>query len=186
MDAECNQSISPPVTSQPGTSHWSACHRSTRHRADYHQSTSGHQSPVIQWLSGTGHQSPITRHWAFIPQAPATSQPVTGHRAPVNLPGTCHHAAFDRQWTPGSQSITQGFRAFQNEPQNPTVSKTVLLPLEPDFNVSPHFTIVQIIFYFLRDHRAHCGIFENGVLLMYTLESVSSVANFINAYEDSQ
>ena len=33
---------------------------------------------------------------------------------------------------------------------------------------------------------AHCGIFENGVLLMYTLEGVSSVANFITAYEESQ
>ena len=41
-----------------------------------------------------------------------------------------------------------------------------------------------------RDHLgiywAHCGIFENGVLLMYTLEGVSSVANFITAYEESQ
>ena len=35
-------------------------------------------------------------------------------------------------------------------------------------------------------HWAHCGIFENGVLLMYTLEGVSSVANFITAYEESQ
>ena len=34
--------------------------------------------------------------------------------------------------------------------------------------------------------EAHCGIFENGVLLMYTLEGVSSVANFITAYEESQ
>ena len=32
----------------------------------------------------------------------------------------------------------------------------------------------------------HCGIFENGVLLMYMLESVSSGANFIIAYEKSQ
>ena len=32
----------------------------------------------------------------------------------------------------------------------------------------------------------HYGTFENGVLLMYTLESVSSVANFITAYEESQ
>ena len=31
-----------------------------------------------------------------------------------------------------------------------------------------------------------CGIFENGVLRMYTLEGVSSVANFITAYEESQ
>ena len=33
---------------------------------------------------------------------------------------------------------------------------------------------------------AHCGIFENGVLFMYTIEDVSSVANFITAYEESQ
>ena len=30
------------------------------------------------------------------------------------------------------------------------------------------------------------GIFENGDLLMYTLEGVSSVANFITAFEESQ
>ena len=47
-------------------------------------------------------------------------------------------------------------------------------------------SIVQIIFHFLSDHWAHCGIFENGVLLINTLESVSSVANFITAYEESQ
>ena len=47
-------------------------------------------------------------------------------------------------------------------------------------------TIVQIIFHFLWDHWAHCGIFETGVLLMYTLEVVSSVANFITTYEESQ
>ena len=44
----------------------------------------------------------------------------------------------------------------------------------------------KLIFHFLWDHRAHCGIFENGVLLMYTLEGVNSVANFISAYEESQ
>ena len=33
---------------------------------------------------------------------------------------------------------------------------------------------------------AHCGIFENGVLFMYTLEGISSVANFITAYEESK
>ena len=46
-------------------------------------------------------------------------------------------------------------------------------------------TIVQIKFHFLWDYCAHCGIFENGVLLMYTLEGVSSVANFITAYKES-
>ena len=46
---------------------------------------------------------------------------------------------------------------------------------------------VQIIFHFLcRDHSAYCGIFENGVLLMYTLDGVSSVSNFITAYKESQ
>ena len=45
---------------------------------------------------------------------------------------------------------------------------------------------MQIIFHLLSDHWAHCGIFENGVLLMYMLEGVSSVANFITAYEESQ
>ena len=45
---------------------------------------------------------------------------------------------------------------------------------------------VQIIFHFLWDHWAHCGIFENGLQLMYTLEGVSSVANFIIAYEESR
>ena len=36
------------------------------------------------------------------------------------------------------------------------------------------------------DHWSHWDIFENGVLLMYMLEGVSSVANFITAYEESQ
>ena len=45
---------------------------------------------------------------------------------------------------------------------------------------------MQIIFHFLWDHRAHCSIFENWVLLIYTLEGVSGVANFISAYEESQ
>ena len=43
-----------------------------------------------------------------------------------------------------------------------------------------------LVFRFLWNHWAHCGIFENGVLLLYTLEGVSSVANFITAYEESQ
>ena len=40
--------------------------------------------------------------------------------------------------------------------------------------------------FFLSDHWANCGILENGGLLMYTLEGVSSAANFITAYEESQ
>ena len=66
--------------------------------------------------------------------------------------------------------------------------------------------IVQIIVHFLSNHWAHCSIFvvlsrnvlqlllaillqdkfENGVLLLYTLEGVSSIANFITVYEESQ
>ena len=47
-------------------------------------------------------------------------------------------------------------------------------------------TIAKIMFRFLWDHWAHCGIIEKGVLLKYTLEGVSSVAHFITAYEKSQ
>ena len=43
-----------------------------------------------------------------------------------------------------------------------------------------------IIFHFLWDHWADCGIFEDGVLPIYTQESISSVANFITADEESQ
>ena len=33
---------------------------------------------------------------------------------------------------------------------------------------------------------AHYGTFENGVLLMYTLEGISSTENIITAYEEPQ
>ena len=45
---------------------------------------------------------------------------------------------------------------------------------------------MQIIFHFLWDHWAHCGVFENGVLFMYMLEGISSAANFITAYKEPQ
>ena len=47
-------------------------------------------------------------------------------------------------------------------------------------------TVFSFVSVFLWDHKVHCGILENGVLLMYTLEGVSSVTNFITAYEESQ
>ena len=50
----------------------------------------------------------------------------------------------------------------------------------------PDCTIVQIIFHFIWNHWAYCDIFEKGVLLVYTLEGVNSVANFITASEGSQ
>ena len=50
----------------------------------------------------------------------------------------------------------------------------------------PYITIEQIIFHFLWDHWAHCGMFEKGVLLMHTLQCVRNVAYFITAYEESQ
>ena len=49
-----------------------------------------------------------------------------------------------------------------------------------------HRHSADYICHFLWDYWAHCRVFENGVLLMYTLEGVSSVANFITAYEESQ
>ena len=67
-----------------------------------------------------------------------------------------------------------------------TTLQLMLVPCGGGRTVSLYITIVQIMFHFLWDHLAHCGIFENGVLLMYTLEDVSSVANFITAYEESQ
>ena len=45
---------------------------------------------------------------------------------------------------------------------------------------------LYLYFIFFWDDWAHCGIFENGILLMYMLEGISSVANFIYAYEESQ
>ena len=46
--------------------------------------------------------------------------------------------------------------------------------------------LYRLYFDFLWNYLAHCSIFENGILLLYTLECVSSVANFITAYEESQ
>ena len=54
------------------------------------------------------------------------------------------------------------------------------------WHVSPCFTKVQIIFSFPLGSLGPMWVFENGVLLMYTLEGVSSFANFITAYEESQ
>ena len=42
----------------------------------------------------------------------------------------------------------------------------------------------RLYFRFLWDHWAHCDIFKNGGVLMYTLEGVGSVANVITAYEE--
>ena len=64
-------------------------------------------------------------------------------------------------------------------------SKTCAQVLLCDCDIS-WVTSLIIIFHFLWNHWALCGIFENRVLLMYTLEGVSSVAHFIAAYEESQ
>ena len=45
--------------------------------------------------------------------------------------------------------------------------------------ISPYISIKQIISHCLWDHWDYCATFEYGVMLMYTLEGVSSVANFI-------
>ena len=50
---------------------------------------------------------------------------------------------------------------------------------------SVHHYIADYISFPL-ESLGHCGIFKNGLLLMYMLEGVSSVANFITAYEESE
>ena len=53
----------------------------------------------------------------------------------------------------------------------------------------PHrlvLSIVHFIISFPLKSLDYYDIFENGVLPMYTSEGVSSVANFITAYEESQ
>ena len=50
----------------------------------------------------------------------------------------------------------------------------------------PYHTIVQVIFHILWGNLVHCGIFQSGVLLKYTLEGVSNVANFDTAYKECQ
>ena len=53
--------------------------------------------------------------------------------------------------------------------------------------MSPYFTKVQnILNSFGNILLCYYGIFKKCVLLMYTLECESSVANFISAYEESQ
>ena len=54
----------------------------------------------------------------------------------------------------------------------------------PVSNVSPYITIVQIFISF--GIIGPIAVFENGVLLMYTLESVSGVVNLITDYEESE
>ena len=44
----------------------------------------------------------------------------------------------------------------------------------------------RLYFDFLWDHLAHCGSFENGILLMCKLEDVSRVANLTTTYEEAQ
>ena len=62
-----------------------------------------------------------------------------------------------------------------------TLLKLVLVPCGGRTMSLRTSALCRLYFHILLDHWAHCGIFENGVLLMYTLEGVSSVANFITA-----
>ena len=107
-----------PVTGEPTTSHRSASHRSTRHWAVYHwsirhQSTS-HRSSSHQSVSD--HQAPVTGHQSTY-QAPVIMQQTIGNEYQV-----------------ANQSIRGSEQSLLNEPQNPTTSKSVLIPLEPDFS----------------------------------------------------
>ena len=60
-----------------------------------------------------------------------------------------------------------------------TLLQLVLVPY-----VSPY--LVQIIFSFPSGSLGPLCIFESGVLLMYMLEGLSSIVNFITAYEESE
>ena len=141
MDAECNQNTSPPVTSQPGTSQPVTSQPVTGKpvtgqtitgqpvTGQFIWSTS-HWSLVIGHSVITGHWVPvtITRHWAF------NQVPVTGHQAPVNLGTVIMHHSIGNEHQLANQSHMGSEQSFSNEPQNPTASKRVLLPLEPDFS----------------------------------------------------
>ena len=86
-----------------------------------------------------------------------------------------------------NQHIPQNEIVFRNEPHKGTGRPIFVCTHCSNYRkFRVNIAIGQIIFHFLWDHWVHCGIFENGVLLMYTLEDVSSVANFITAYEESQ
>ena len=49
-----------------------------------------------------------------------------------------------------------------------------------------YIIIVQVIFYFLWDHWAHPGYFENRILIKPAQGCVCSLANYIVAYEETQ
>ena len=52
--------------------------------------------------------------------------------------------------------------------------------------VSRPSLLCRLYFHFVWDTLAQCGSSENGILLMFTLEGVSSVENFIIAYKESK
>ena len=58
--------------------------------------------------------------------------------------------------------------------------------LNPRWIVSPYIIIVQVIFYFLWDHWAHPGYFENRIPLKPALGDVCTFANYSVAYEETQ
>ena len=110
-------------TGKPGTGQFFTCQPGTRQPVISHQSLVI-QSPVIQWLPGTGH-------WTFNHQAPVTGHHVTGQWAPVSSPGTGHQMT-DNDYPVANKTHKSSEQSFPNEPQNSSTSKRVLLPLEPD------------------------------------------------------
>ena len=52
--------------------------------------------------------------------------------------------------------------------------------------VSNKLYLCRLYCHFLWDRWSHCCIFWNRVLLIYNMEGVRSIANFITAYEESQ
>ena len=101
----------------------------------------------------------------------------THREVPGSIPTNCKCCFLEQETL--STLLSTGF--YPGKKRATWKISTRLLNVLPSINKVDYY---YYYFYFLWDYWAHCGLFENGVLLMYTLEGVSSVANFITAYED--
>ena len=89
-------------------------------------------SPPVTGQPVTGHpvtnHSVITRH-----RTSGTGHLITSHQSTYQVPVIIQHSIGNEHWV-ASQSHRGSEQSFLNEHQNPTASKRVLLPLEPDFS----------------------------------------------------
>ena len=135
-------------------SHRSASHQSTSHRSASLQSTNYRSPGTGQFITGqpgtgqpvtvislpvtgrlgiTRHQSPGTRHLITRHQSRVNQSLVTGHHSTYQAPVIMWHSMSNDHLV-SNISLGGSEQSFPNEPQNPTASKRVLLPLEPDFS----------------------------------------------------